>query len=165
MSFIEGRAWTYGDGINTDLLAPSPYLRHSLEEGAPHCLENHDPDFAPNVREGDIFVAGESLGVGSSREYAPHFLKHLGIRAILAKSFARIFYRNSLNLGLPPLVCADTDRIGRHDILRVDPSAGTVENTTKGETYTCDPIPAHLMEMVASGGLLAHLEKTLKKAG
>lgn len=159
-----GRAWKFGDGIDTDLLAPIAALRMPPPEGCKHCLESVDPEFAKNVTPGDVFVAGNSLGVGSSREQAPNFLKLLGIQALVAKSFARIFYRNSLNLGLPPLVCAETDRIDAGDELKVDPVAGRIENLTKGESYACEPIPPHLMQMVEDGGLIPHLKKKLGTA-
>lgn len=161
---IQGRAWTFGDGIDTDVLAPIEALRMPPEEGKLHCLESVDPDFAKNVAEGDVFVAGDSLGVGSSREQAPNFLRLLGIRALVARSFARIFYRNALNLGLPPLVCADAGRIQAGDRLTVDPIAGRIENLTQGDGYACEPIPPHLMQMVADGGLLPHLKKKLGSA-
>jgi 3-isopropylmalate/(R)-2-methylmalate dehydratase small subunit len=153
------RAWVFGDNIDTDVLAPSAYMMKSVEEIAKHCLEAVDPGFATAVRVGDAFVAGENLGIGSSREQAPQALNLLGIRALLAKSFARIFYRNALNLGLPALVCPQTERIGQGDALRVDPLAGTVENLTTGETLMCEPLPAHLLAMLANGGLLPHLKK------
>ncbi|NIM26640.1 MAG: 3-isopropylmalate dehydratase [Gammaproteobacteria bacterium] len=156
-----GRAWVYGDGINTDLLAPAAYLKGSMEELAAHCLQDLDPDFARSVKEGDVFVAGDNLGIGSSREQAPQALQMLGIRTVLAKSFGRIFYRNALNLGMPALVCADTDRIRSGDRLRVDATAGVVENLTSGETLACESLPPHLVEMVADGGLIPHLKKKL----
>jgi 3-isopropylmalate/(R)-2-methylmalate dehydratase small subunit len=156
-----GRAWVFGDDINTDLLAPAAYLRTSVEEAARHCLESVDPDFAGAVQAGDVFVAGENLGIGSSREQAPEALKVLGIGAIVAKSFGRIFYRNALNLGLPTLVCADTHRFESGARLRVDPVAGRVENLDTGETFACEPLPEHLMEMLRDGGLVPHLRKKL----
>lgn len=158
------RAWVFGDNIDTDVLAPSAYMMKSVEEIAGHCLEAVDPGFAAAVRPGDAFVAGENLGIGSSREQAPQALLLLGIRVLLAKSFARIFYRNTLNLGLPALVCPQTDRIGQGDPLRVDPLAGTVDNLATGETLACEPLPAHLLEMIADGGLLPHLKKKLRGA-
>jgi 3-isopropylmalate/(R)-2-methylmalate dehydratase small subunit len=103
------------------------------------------------------------MGIGSSREQAPLHLKLLGIRAVLAKSFARIFYRNTLNFGLPALVCADVGRINPGDRLVIDPLAGRVDNLTTGDTLTCEPLPGHLMEMIGDGGLLAHLRKKLKQ--
>jgi len=154
-------AWVYGDDINTDLLAPAAYLKGSMEELARHCLEDLDRDFAASVREGDVFVAGKNLGIGSSREQAPHALQMLGIRTVLAKSFGRIFYRNALNLGIPTLVCPDADHIRTGDRLRVDAAAGVVENLSTGETLTCESLPDHLLEMVSDGGLIPHLKKKL----
>ena len=132
-----------------------------MEELASHCLEDLDKNFAQSVREGDVFVAGENLGIGSSREQAPHALQILGVRTVLAKSFGRIFYRNALNLGIPTLVCPDTDRINQGDRLQVDAAAGVVQNLTTGETLNCESLPDHLMEMVADGGLIPHLKKKL----
>ena len=115
------------------------------------------------VEEGDIFVAGANMGIGSSREQAPLHLKLLGIRCVLAKSFSRIFYRNTLNFGVPALICADVDRINPGDTLHVDPLKGQIDNLTIGETLTCAPLPEHLMEMIGDGGLMAHLKKKLTK--
>jgi len=157
-----GRAWVYGDDINTDLLAPAAYLKGSMEDAARHCLEDLDADFTSVVREGDVFVAGENLGIGSSREQAPQALQILGIRTVLAKSFGRIFYRNALNLGIPALVCPNTDRIRNGDRLRVDATAGVVHNLSTGEDLSCESLPDHLMEMVADGGLIPHLKKKLR---
>ncbi len=160
----EGRAWVYGDNIDTDQLAPiKSYKNMEAEEGCKFCLEPLDPDFAGAVREGDIFVAGNNMGIGSSREQAPLHLKLLGIRAVLAKSFARIFYRNTLNFGLPALVCADVEKINSGDRVLVDPLRGVVENLTTGETLQCEPLPDHLMAMINDGGLMAHLKKKLKR--
>ncbi len=156
-----GRAWVYGDDINTDLLAPAAYLKGSMQELASHCLEELDADFAASVHEGDIFVAGENLGIGSSREQAPQALQTIGIRTVLAKSFGRIFYRNALNLGISTFVCPQADRIRMGDQLGVDASAGIVHNSSTGETLICEPLPDHLMEMLADGGLIPHLKKKL----
>jgi len=168
MSTVDGRAWKYGDNIDTDQLAPIGSYKGTtdaeLAEGAVHCLRDMDPGFAKGVKAGDVFVAENNLGIGSSREAAPFFLKTLGIRAVLAKSFARIFFRNCFNIGLPALVCAETGKISMGDDLVVDPVKGTVENRTTGETLACQPVPAHLMEMVADGGLMPHLEKRFKKS-
>ncbi len=157
------RAWVFGDNIDTDVLAPSAYMKGSVEEIAKHCLQAVDPGFAASVRPGDAFVAGENLGIGSSREQAPQALLLLGIRVLLAKSFARIFYRNALNLGLPALVCPDTDRIHQGDTLRIEPHAGTVADLTTGETLRCEPLPLHLLDMIVDGGLLPHLKKKLQQ--
>jgi len=159
-----GRAWVYGDDINTDLLAPAAYLKGAMEDAARHCLEDLDADFASLVRAGDVFVAGENLGIGSSREQAPQALQILGIRTVLAKSFGRIFYRNALNLGMPTLVCPNTDRIRSGDRLRVDATAGVVHNLSTGEDLPCESLPDHLMEMVADGGLIPHLKKKLSSS-
>ncbi len=158
---MSGKAWVYGDGINTDLLAPGYCLQLPVEEVAPHCLEAHDPSFAVNVQEGDIFVAGEYLGLGYSRDLAPAELKELGIKAVLAKSFARIFYRNAINLGLPAFFFPYSDEIEMGDELDVDAVAGKVVNITKGKEYTVNPIPEPLMAIIEDGGLMAHLRKTL----
>lgn len=160
---VKGRAWKYGDNIDTDQLAPiHSYRGDNPEDGYVYCLETVDPGFAKSVNQGDVFVAGANLGIGSSREWAPFFLNKCGIRAVLAKSFARIFYRNCFNLGLPALVCADADRIAMGDDVEVDLEKGEVRNLTKGEAYPCDPVPPHLMEMVADGGLMPHLKKRLR---
>jgi len=156
------RAWVFGDDIDTDVLAPGRYMKSDIPEIAQHCLEAVLPTFASSVRKGDVIVAGRNFGTGSSREQAPAALKHLGIAALLAESFAGLFYRNSLNLGLPALVCPQAKRIRRADELKIDFDESKVINLTTGETLAFEPIPAHLMEMVRDGGLLAHLEKRLK---
>jgi 3-isopropylmalate/(R)-2-methylmalate dehydratase small subunit len=164
MSLIrEGRAWVYGDNVDTDLLAPGAFMKGPIEELAAHCLEALDPDFAKKVEPGDILVAGEMLGMGSSREQAAMALNALGVGAVVATSFARIFYRNSMNLALPALICPEARSIKMGDRLVVDPAAGTIENKTQGRTLHCDPIPPHLLAMIEDGGLLDHLAKRLKK--
>lgn len=165
MSGRSGRAWVFGDNINTDVLAPGAYMKLPIEEMATHCLESVDPGFAPSVQHGDIVVAGENFGMGSSREQAAVALVQLGVAAVVAKSFARIFYRNAMNLGLPVLVCATADKIEAGDQVQVDPEAGKLDDLTKSESHVCEPIPAHLLAMIADGGLLPHLKKTLAKGG
>lgn len=155
------RVWKFGNSLNTDVLAPGLYFKLPAEEAVVHCLETVRPEFVKDVRQGDVFVAGDDLGIGSSREQAPQNLKMLGISAIIAKSFARIFYRNALNIGLPALICAETDQIEDGDKLSIDPVAGSIINETRGQTYQCDPIPEHLMEMIADGGLMPHLKKKI----
>lgn len=155
---VLGRAWVYGDKIDTDLLAPGAYMRGSIQELASHCLEAIDPHFAGQVQPGDVVVGGEAFGIGSSREQAAEVLKVLGVRVVIAKSFARIFYRNALNLGLPALECPQAGRIEKGDMLAVDPRSGVVENRTKDETYQCAPLPDFLMAMIEAGGLMAQLE-------
>jgi 3-isopropylmalate/(R)-2-methylmalate dehydratase small subunit len=157
-----GKAWVYGDDLDTDALAPGRYMKFGIEEIAQHCLESVDPSFAQKVRPGDVVVGGRNFGLGSSREQAAEALKHLGVAAVIAPSFAGIFYRNALNLGLTALVCADARRIRSGDEIAVDPESGRIENRTTGETIACEPIPAHLYAMVRDGGLLPHLAKRLR---
>jgi 3-isopropylmalate/(R)-2-methylmalate dehydratase small subunit len=157
------RAWVFGDDIDTDVLAPGRYMKFGIEEIAKHCLEAVDPSFAASVRPGDVVVAGRNFGAGSSREQAAAALKTLGVAAVIAHSFAGIFYRNALNLGLVVLASPDAGRIRAGDDIAVDPEAGRIENRTRGETLACEPIPGHLMAMVRDGGLLAHLEKRLAR--
>ena len=155
------RAWVLGDNVDTDAIAPGRYMKFGITEIAPHCLEGVLPEFARSVRPGDVVVGGRNFGAGSSREQAPSALKHLGVAALVAESFAGLFYRNALNLGLPAVVCAEARRIRDGDLLRVSFEEGKIANLTSGETLQCEPIPAHLMQMVRDGGLLAHLEKRL----
>lgn len=157
---LHGRAFVFGDRIDTDVLAPGPYMREPLEVLASHCLEAVDPDFAGEVQAGDIVVGGESFGVGSSREQAVQALAQLGVGAIVARSFARIFYRNALNLGVPALVCADL-QAERGQQLEVHPADGRVLNLDTGHEYRCEPIPPQLMEIVSVGGLMPWLEAKL----
>lgn len=158
------RAWVFGDNIDTDSMAPGQYMRHGIETIAQHCLEANDPSFPAAVRPGDVVVAGVNFGAGSSREQAPAALKHLGVAAVVARSFAGLFYRNALNLGLPVVVCGQSDRIRAGDNLAIDFEQGCIANRTTGETFACEPIPSHLMAMVRDGGLLPHLEKRLRHA-
>jgi 3-isopropylmalate/(R)-2-methylmalate dehydratase small subunit len=158
-SLISGRAFVFGDNIDTDVLAPGHLMKLSAQELAQHCLEAIDPNFAKSVQRGDFVVAGQNFGLGSSREQAAVSLSLLGVGAIIAPSFARIFYRNALNLGLPALFCEKAAKIRAGDTLEVDPIAGTINNKTSCQTLSCRPIPAHLMAMVQAGGLIAHLHK------
>jgi 3-isopropylmalate/(R)-2-methylmalate dehydratase small subunit len=160
---ISGRVWRFGDGIDTDVLAPGIYMKKPLAELARHCLEAVDPAFAANVQPGDIVVAGRNFGLGSSREQAAQALTELGVGAVIAQSFARIFYRNALNLGLPALFCDEVAQIEAGHRLTVDPVAGTILNETSGARLACRPIPAHLMEMVGAGGLMPYLKRRFAK--
>jgi len=156
------RAWVFGDDVDTDVLAPGRHMKLSIEELARHCLEAVDPSFASTVRPGDVVVAGRNFGTGSSREQAPQALKHLGVTALLCVSFAGLFYRNALNLGLPALVCPDAKRVRNGDRLQLDFYNAEVVNLDTTERLEFERIPEHLMEMVRDGGLLAHLEKRLR---
>lgn len=158
-----GRAWVFGDNVDTDVLAPGKYMKSGIEELARHCLEAVEPGFAASVRPGDVVVGRRNFGTGSSREQAPQALKHLGVAALVAESFAGLFYRNALNLGLAAVVCPDAQRIRGGDRVRVDPAAGRIENLSTGEVLACEPIPAHLMQMLRDGGLVPHLEKRLAR--
>jgi len=157
------RAWVLGDNVDTDVITPGKYMKLGIEEIAQHCLEPVLPDFASSVRKGDLVVAGRNFGAGSSREQAPAALKHLGVAALIAESFAGLFYRNSLNLGLPALVCAEAKRIRDGDRLSLDFKKALVVNESTGQTHSFEPIPPHLLEMVRDGGLIAHLEKRLAR--
>lgn len=157
-----GRAWVFGDNVDTDVLAPGLYMKGPVAELARHCLEALDPGFARAARPGDVVAAGENFGMGSSREQAAMALKALGIAAVVARSFARIFYRNALNLALPALVCRDAGAIAAGDRLIVRAAEGRIENLTQQRTLACEPIPPHLLAMIADGGLLPHLAKKLK---
>jgi 3-isopropylmalate/(R)-2-methylmalate dehydratase small subunit len=154
------RAWVVGDNLDTDALAPGKYMKFGIEEIAKHCLESLRPEFAATVRPGDLLIGGRNLGTGSSREQAPQALRHLGIAAVVAPSFAGLFYRNALNLGLPALVCVEAARIRDGEAVELDLESARIR-LASGEALACEPIPAHLLAMLADGGLLPHLEKRL----
>lgn len=160
-----GRAWVFGDEITTDALAPGPYMKFGIEEIARHCLETENPAFAREVARGDVIVAGRNFGTGSSREQAAGALRHLGIAAVIAPSFAGLFYRTAFNLGLPALLCSEAARIRHGDVVEVDIAKGEIVDSTTGERLTCEPIPPHLLEMVRAGGLLPLLEQRLAREG
>ncbi|MEO8777869.1 MAG: 3-isopropylmalate dehydratase [Rhodanobacter sp.] len=159
---VRGRAFIFGDKIDTDVLAPGPYMRGTLKVLASHCLEAIDPDFAREVQPGDVVIAGDSFGIGSSREQAVQALAQLGVGALVAKSFARIFYRNALNLGMPALVCPDL-QVDRGDDIEVRFAEGTVINHTQGREFPCEKMPAKLLEVVTAGGLMPWLERKLAR--
>jgi 3-isopropylmalate/(R)-2-methylmalate dehydratase small subunit len=161
---IRGAAWVFGDEINTDTMAPGLYFKESIEVLARHCLEVVDPDFAVAVQPGDIVVGGRNFGVGSAREQAAMAFRELGVGAIVARSFSRIFYRNAINFGLPLLTLPADAEIRPGDVLEVDPTRGTIDNTTLGKRYAVEPIPPHLMTMIEAGGLLPWLKSRCVKA-
>lgn len=158
-----GKAWVFGDNIDTDVLAPGLYMKGPLKTLAQHCLEAVDPEFAANVQQGDVVVGADNFGIGSSREQAVEVLKFLGVRTLIAKSFAGIFFRNALNFGVVALACAEVEKISPGDRITADPAKGEITNLTTGEIYSCDPLPDQLLEMVTDGGLVAHLEKKLAR--
>lgn len=164
MSEMTGKAIKFGDNINTDIISPPQYMELSIEEASKYSMSAVRPNFYEEVREQNILVAGNNLGSGSSRETSPLTLKYLGVQVIIAKFFARIFYRNCINVGIAAVECADTDRIDDGDELAVDIAAGTIRNLTKGEEYTCTKIPAHLMNLINEGGLVPHLKNRFSAA-
>jgi len=153
-----GAAWVFGDNIDTDQLAPGSTLKGGIEVTASHCLGTLNPDFAEAVQHGDFVVGGRNFGIGSSREQAAQALCHLGVAAVIAPSFGGIFYRNALNFGLLVLVCPDAGAITQGDLLTINPEKGSVRNLTRDETYSCEAVPTHLMEIVKAGGLVPYLE-------
>lgn len=162
MAIMTGNVHKYKDNINTDIISPPAYMELPLPEMSKHTMCVVDTEFAARCKEGDIFVAEKNLGSGSSRETAPLSLRYLGIRTILAKSYARIFYRNCINLGILAIECEDTDKIDMGDVLSVDTEAGIVKNLTKNEEYPCDKVPEHLMKIIRAGGLVGYLKERLE---
>jgi 3-isopropylmalate/(R)-2-methylmalate dehydratase small subunit len=156
-----GRAWVFGDNVDTDALAPGAYVKYGVEEIARHCLESIDPAFAANVRPGDVLVGGRNFGAGSSREQAAEALRHLGVAAVVAPSFAGIFYRNALNLGLLALVCSSAGRIPPGARVTIDRKAAQLVDVDADAVHRCEPIPAHLLDLVEAGGLVPWLERRL----
>ena len=156
----QGKAWKFGDDISTDHIAPGRlfHLRTNLPELAKHVLEDADPEFAGKMSPGDFVVAGNNFGLGSSREHAPQVLKIAGVNAVLAKSFARIFFRNAINIGLLVMEC-DTDRINQGDELELDLSAGIIKNKTQGIEISMTPLPDVMIKILNDGGLAKHIEK------
>lgn len=162
-TIVRGKVLKYGDNINTDVISPPQYMELSIAEASKYTLSALDPGFAAKVRQGDILVAGANFGSGSSRETSPLTLRYLGVGAIVAKFFARIFYRNAINIGLPVVECREADRIGANDIIEIDFERGRITNATKGETYECSAIPPHILELIQDGGLVAYLKKHLSE--
>ena len=157
---LTGRAHKFGDSISTDHIIPGRYahLRSNLPELARHVLEDADVNFAKKVKKGDFVVGGNNFGLGSSREHAPLVIKMAGVSAVLAKSVARIFFRNAINLGLPVLIC-DTDKINDGDELEIDLAAGTVKDRTNGNALTTGKIPEVMLKILNEGGLIPYIQK------
>ncbi|GJG94606.1 3-isopropylmalate dehydratase [Cupriavidus pauculus] len=155
-----GRVWRFGNDVDTDAMAPGRYMKSSLDELARHCLATLRPEFPGGVRPGDIVVAGANFGMGSSREQAAQALKHLGVAAVLAPSFAGLFYRNAINLGLPVLVCPRTDALtdGIHATFDLDGARVTLDD---GTHVPCEPVPEFLRALLRAGGLIPHLKVRL----
>jgi 3-isopropylmalate/(R)-2-methylmalate dehydratase small subunit len=157
---LKGKAHKFGDSISTDHIIPGRYahLRSNLPELAKHVLEDADVDFVKKVKPGDFVVGGNNFGLGSSREHAPLVIKMAGVSAILAKSVARIFFRNAINLGLPVLIC-DTDKINNGDELEIDLASGAVKDLTNGAVLTTGKIPAVMLKILNEGGLIPYIQK------
>jgi 3-isopropylmalate/(R)-2-methylmalate dehydratase small subunit len=157
---LQGKAHKFGDSISTDHIIPGRYahLRSNLTELAKHVLEDADPHFVSKVKQGDFVVGGSNFGLGSSREHAPLVIKMAGVRAILAKSVARIFFRNAINLGLPVLIC-NTDKIDDGDELEIDLTGGTVRDKTNGSVLTFGKIPEVMLRILNEGGLIPYIQK------
>ncbi len=158
---LTGDVWKYGNDIDTDVIIPARYLNTSdPEELARHCLEDLDSEFTEKMNQGDIIVAGDNFGCGSSREHAPLAIKAAGVSCIIANSFARIFYRNAINIGLPIMESKEAvNSITEGDRLSVDLDQGLIKNLTRDEEYQAKPFPEFMQELIASGGLINYLKK------
>lgn len=158
---IKGKVFKYGNDVDTDVIIPARYLNDSSEKAlASHCMEDIDPDFVNKVKAGDVIVAGDNFGCGSSREHAPLAIKASGVSLVIANSFARIFYRNSINIGLPILECPEAvAAVNAGDEVEADLSAGVIYNRSTGEKFTAQAFPPFIQEIINDGGLLAHLSK------
>lgn len=163
---LKGRIWSFGDDIDTDAIIPARYLNTSdPQELARHIMEDADKDFPTKVKKGDIIVAGKNFGCGSSREHAPIAIKAAGIQAVIAKSFARIFYRNSFNIGLPIFESAEaSEKIKEGDVVEIDADRGTINNITQAVQYAANPIPPFMQELINAGGLIEWTKKKIKGA-
>lgn len=158
---IAGRVWKFGDHMDTDVIIPARYLTTSdPRELGRHCLEDADPDFVKKIKKGDILVAGRNFGSGSSREHAPIAIKAAGISCIIAESFARIFYRNAFNMGLPIFESPDAARlINQGDLVCVEAASGLIEDRTQKKQFQSEPIPLFMQELIRDGGLIEHIKK------
>jgi len=158
---FRGRVWKYGSDIDTDRIIPARYLNTSdPKELASHCMEDEDANFSSNVKKGDIILAAKNFGCGSSREHAPIAIKASGVSCVIAESFARIFFRNSFNMGLPILESAEAHRASKKgDILEVDMDKGIIRNITQKKDFTASPVPPFMQELLKSGGLLKSIKK------
>lgn len=161
---IKGRVWRFGNDVDTDAIIPARYLNTSdPKELAKHIMEDADRDFPNKVKAGDIIVAGKNFGCGSSREHAPIAIKAAGIQAVIAKSFARIFYRNAFNIGLPIFESTETaEKIKEADEIEIDADNGIIRNVTTHETYKANPIPPFMQELISVGGLVEWTRRKLK---
>lgn len=157
---LKGKVWRYGDNIDTDVIIPARYLNtFDPKELASHCMVDIDETFAKNVKAGDIMVGGRNFGCGSSREHAPVAIKASGVPVVIAASFARIFYRNGINIGLPLLeIGDDVKQISANDELKVDTATGTIENLTTGDVFHAHPLPGFVQDIAKAGGLINYIK-------
>ena len=164
---LKGRVWRFGDDVDTDAIIPARYLNtHDPAELAKHVMEDADREFPMKVGKGDIIVAGKNFGCGSSREHAPIAIKAAGIQAVIAKSFARIFYRNAFNIGLPIFESVEASKgIREGDEAEIDADKGIIRNLTSREEYTAKPIPPFMQELIAAGGLIEWTKRKLAAGG
>lgn len=162
---ICGKVFKYGDNVDTDVIIPARYLNTAdANELAKHCMEDIDATFVSKVAPGDIMVAGRNFGCGSSREHAPLAIKASGISCVIASTFARIFYRNAINIGLPIMECPEAvDSIAAGDQLSVDLSSGTITDITSGKTFRAEPFPPFMQDLISAGGLAAYMRKAVQK--
>lgn len=161
---FKGKVWTYGDDVDTDVIIPAMYLNTSdPKELASHVMEGAGTEFAENVQQGDIIVAGKNFGCGSSREHAPIAIKAAGVSAVIAGSFARIFYRNSFNIGLPIFEATEVlANVKPGDELEVDAESGTIKNVTSGKEFKSKPIPEFMQDLIKKGGLVEWTKEKIK---
>lgn len=162
---INGKAWKFGNDVDTDAIIPARYLNTTDPAAlAAHCMEDADPAFASNVKPGDIIAAGKNFGCGSSREHAPISIKAAGVSCVVAHSFARIFYRNAFNMGLPILECPDAaENIATGDELEIDLDEGLIVNHTKNTKYRAQAIPPFMQELIKAGGLIEYVRKKMSR--
>ena len=164
MNQIEGKVWRFGNDVDTDLIIPARYLNTSdPKELAAHCMEDADPGFVSKVKPEDIIVAGKNFGCGSSREHAPIAIKAAGLSCVIASSFARIFYRNAINIGLPILESPEASAaIAEGDQVAIDLSTGVITDITKGKTFQAEKFPPFMQELITAGGLIEYVKKQIK---
>lgn len=160
---LTGKAWIFGDDINTDIISPGEYMDKSYEEIGRHAMERAFPGFADAIERGDFIVAGRNFGSGSSRETAQIALLYAGVGGVIAKDFARIFFRNCINTGVPVVTFSETGRISQGDLLEVNLLSGEILNKTTDERYQGSALPEHVLKIVQSGGLKNYLKTALKK--
>lgn len=162
---LKGKAWKFGSDVDTDAIIPARYLNTSdPAELARHCMEDADPAFPAKVKPGDIIVAGKNFGCGSSREHAPIAIKAAGVSCVIAPTFARIFYRNSFNIGLPIFESPEAaEAISEGDEVAVDANTGVITNLTTGKTYRATPVPPFMQQIIAAGGLINYVAERMKK--